>query len=279
MFQYAIGRALAYRHNTELLLDTRLFKGYGLRTFELEKVFSIKTDVATEDKIKGLIGWKASRIGSRLLKEPRLAFLRGSNYFIEPAVHYVKELCDLPGDCYITGYWQSERYFEDIKNLIRTDFSFPQPLTGYNAEIADKIQSINAVSLHVRRADYVTDRQTSNDHGTCETEYYDKAVMYISKQITSPVFFIFSDDHEWVKSNLSLKYEHHFVSHNSGPDSYKDMHLMSLCKHHIIANSSFSWWGAWLNKNADKIVIAPDRWFLADKYDSSDHVPKDWVRL
>jgi hypothetical protein len=256
MFQYAMGRTLAYQHKTDLLVDTRMFQGYGLRNFELETVFNIQTHIATEGRIKKLIGWKANKLSGRLLREPCFAFLRGRNYYIEPAVNYVKEVRNLHDDCYISGYWQSERYFEDIKELIRTDWTFRQPLEGLNAELADKIKSMNAVSLHVRRADYVMDQRTNSVHGACPKEYFDRAVKYISELISSPAFFIFSDDPEWVKANLSLNYEHYFISHNTGLDSFNDMHLMSLCRHHIIANSSFSWWGAWLN--TDNEITCPD---------------------
>jgi hypothetical protein len=256
-----------------------MFQRYGLRNFELEKVFNIQRRVATDGEIKQLIGWKANKLSGRLLRESYFAFLRGRNYFMETATGYVKEVQSLPDDCYISGYWQSERYFEDIKDLIRTDWTFRQPLEGRNAELADKIQSVNAVSVHVRRGDYVTNPRTNSVHGTCPPEYYDRAIAYISERVTSPVFFIFSDDPDWLEDNLTFNYEHYFISHNTGPYSYNDMQLMSLCRYHIIANSSFSWWGAWLNPDNDKIVIAPDRWFLMDKFDSSDHVPGSWVRL
>ncbi len=279
MFQYAAGRALGCRHNTDLLLDTRMFQRYGLRSFELDKVFNIHSREATESEIKSLIGWKANKLSSRLLREPRLAFLRGQNYFIEPSTKYIEEVRNLPNDCYIFGHWQSEKYFDDIKDVIRTELIFRRPLTGRNAEIADIIKSTNAVSVHVRRGDYITNKNTNGVHGSCGVDYYERASMYILKRVGSPLFFIFSDDPEWIKNNTLINYEHHVISHNSGIGSYNDMHLMSLCKHHIIANSSFSWWGAWLNQNYDKIVVAPDRWFLTDKCDSSDHVPASWVRL
>ena len=279
MFQYAAGRALAYRHKTDLLLDTRMFQRYSLRSFELTKVFNIHSRVATVDEIKSLIGWKANRLSSRLLREPRLAFLRGRNYFIQSSAYNVKDVHNLPTDCYISGYWQSEKYFDDIKDVIRNDLTFQQPLIGRNAEIADKIKSSNAVSLHVRRGDYVTNQKTNSVHGSCGPEYYERASMYILERVSSPVFFIFSDDPEWVKNNSLIKHTHHIISHNSGLDSYSDMHLMSLCRHHIIANSSFSWWGAWLNNNNDKIVIAPERWYISSKRDESDRVPKSWIRL
>lgn len=279
MFQYAAGRALAYKRNTDLLLDTRMFQRYRLRSFELDKVFNIHSRSATDREIRQVVGWKANKFIDRLLRDPWFIFLRGKNYFIEPVISYVKEVHSLPADCYISGYWQSAKYFYDIKELIQAEFTFKQPLVGNNFDIAEKIKSINAVSLHVRRGDFVSNSLTNATHGTCPTGYYDKAMRYIEKYVSGPVYFVFSDDMDWVKENIRINNEYYFIDHNSGLESFNDMHLMSICKHHIIANSSFSWWGAWMNPASDKIVIAPDKWFRVESADSSDHVPASWVRL
>jgi hypothetical protein len=114
--------------------------------------------------------------------------------------------------------------------------------------------------------------------GVCSLAYYQKAIEYIKSQVKTPVFYIFSDDIEWVKSNLLLDKNTVFVGHNKGTESYNDMHLMSLCKHHIIANSSFSWWGAWLNASPNKIVVAPKKWFASNQNDQ-DLIPRSWVKL
>ena len=135
-----------------------------------------------------------------------------------------------------------------------------------------------AVSLHVRRGDYVSDPKTKAILGVCSLDYYRAAIAHIAERIESPAFFVFSDDIAWAKANLEIPFPCEYVDHNQGQQSYNDMHLMSLCKHHIIANSSFSWWGAWLNPRKDKIVIAPENWF-ANNEDAKDLIPPESVKL
>lgn len=277
MFQYSIGMVLAHKHNTELLLDTRMFQRQNLRTFELNEVFNIHSRAATDREIRQAIGWKANKIIARLLREPRFAFLRGNNFFIEPVISYVKEVHSLPADCYISGHWQSDRYFKNHESLIREQFRFKKSPEGKNKDFVQKIVGCNAVSLHVRRGDFISNAHTNATHGTCLAVYYDKAIRYIEDRVNNPVYFVFSDDMDWVKGNIRINNEHYFIDFNSGLESYNDMRLMSLCKHHIIANSSFSWWGAWLNQNKEKTVVAPEKWF-ANGASSHDHVPSSWHR-
>ncbi len=281
MFQYAAGRALAEKYGVPLLLDTNLLKGYGLHNgFELDRVFSIDAHIATDSEIYKLIAWRGTRIGCRLLRVKSLAFLRRKKYYMENGTSFNPEFVSLPEDCYLSGYWQTERYFKVHEALIREQFRFKLPLTGKNKEFVERIkQSSGAVSLHIRRGDYVSNPQTHAAHGICPIPYYKKAMRYIELQVKNPVYFIFSDDIKWVQDNLPIQQKHYFICHNKGLESYNDMRLMSLCKHHVIANSSFSWWGAWLNSNTDKIVIAPDQWFLNPDWDSRDHVPPDWFRF
>jgi hypothetical protein len=176
------------------------------------------------------------------------------------------------------GYWQSEKYFSEFSQQIRRDFSFCKPLSSDNEEFANEINHINAVSLHVRRGDFVNNPTTLATHGLCSLDYYRAAVQYISYRVNQPHFFIFSDDIAWTKENLEIVFPCHYVDHNQGAESHNDMRLMSLCQHHIIANSSFSWWGAWLNPSKEKIVIAPKRWF-AKQIDTRDLLPPSWVVL
>jgi hypothetical protein len=147
-----------------------------------------------------------------------------------------------------------------------------------NQLIAQEIGQSNAISLHVRRGDYVHNSNTLATHGLCSLDYYQTAINYITERVAQPNFFIFSDDITWVKDNLKVDFKCRFVDHNHGTESYNDMRLMSLCQHHIIANSSFSWWAAWLNPNHKKIVIAPRQWFVNDN-NVSDLFPQNWVKL
>ena len=196
----------------------------------------------------------------------------------EPHFHYWKEFFSAPEKCYAVGYWQSERYFKSVETSIRQAFSFKIPLDGKNTEVADKISKGNAVSLHIRRGDYANDQATHAVHGLLPMRYYQMAVTHAAQFLESPRFFVFSDDIGWARANLNLNYSCEFIDHNRGADSYRDMQLMSLCDHHIIANSSFSWWGAWLNPDPGKIVIAPKEWF-ANANDVSDLFPSGWVEI
>lgn len=148
-----------------------------------------------------------------------------------------------------------------------------------NEQVAQNILSVNAVSLHVRRGDYVSNLTINQFHGTCSLEYYNQAIAQIAKKVETPHFFVFSDDPEWVKSNLKIDYSITIVDHNNADKNYEDIRLMSLCKHHIIANSSFSWWGAWLCRNPNKIVIAPLKWFNDKSINTTDLIPDGWIKI
>jgi hypothetical protein len=140
------------------------------------------------------------------------------------------------------------------------------------------MKDANSVSLHVRRGDYVTHAATAKVLNPCSLDYYHKAIECVSRTVTSPHFFVFSDDPAWAQRNLKITFPTKYIDKNSGSQNYVDMHLMTHCKHNIIANSSFSWWGAWLNKNPDKLVIAPTNWF-ANGIDDRDLIPPEWIRL
>ncbi len=279
MFQYAVGRALSLRKNTELRLDISGFASYGLHQgFELERVFACPAEIASTSEIDRLLGWQSNHFIRRLLLHSRFAVFRRNTLVVEPYFHYWPGIKLLGAECYLSGYWQSEKYFADLSMQIRADFTFKQPLAGKNVELAKQINLVNAVSLHVRRGDYVKSQKTNSTHGLCSLEYYRDAIRYVTERVERPQFFIFSDDIEWVKSNLKIDFPVDYVKHNRGKESYNDMRLMSLCHHHIIANSSFSWWGAWLNPNMDKIVVAPGKWF-ANQTEVKDLIPDGWITL
>lgn len=180
----------------------------------------------------------------------------------------------------ISGYWQSEKYFSDYEKEIREEFRFVKPLDKKNLNILKRIEKTNSVSIHIRRGDYASDKRTNQFHGVCTLSYYQKAISYIKRRTANPKFFIFSDEPEWVKDHLKIDCAT-FIDRNKGYKSYIDMQLMSFCKHNIIANSSFSWWGAWLNSNPDKIVIAPKKWFENNEAqkNSKDILPRAWIKI
>lgn len=279
MFQYAAGRALSLNNDVPLALDVCGFENYRLHQgFELFKVFKCAPDIATQKDIYRVLGWRSGKIVRKIIMRPSGAIFRGRHLIIEPYCHYWPEIKNVSRCCYLAGYWQSEKYFKNVATTIRADFTFKNSLSKLNAELAEQIRHVNSVSLHVRRGDYAKDLKTNATHGLCSLDYYQTAIRCISDQIKQPHFFVFSDDIAWVQNNLQIGFPCQYVDHNQGVDSYNDMNLMSMCQHNIIANSSFSWWGAWLNPNPDKIVIAPQKWF-ANKNNVKDLFPQGWVTL
>ena len=174
---------------------------------------------------------------------------------------------------------KSEKYFSNVEPQIRRDFTFRTPMNSINASIAAQIPAVNAVSLHIRRGDYVSDAKAAATHGLCSIDYYQEAIRYISSKTPDPHFFIFSDDIEWAKENLHIDCHHQYINQNHGSESYNDMRLMSMCRHHIIANSSFSWWGAWLNPSSNKLIITPNNWFARNEKPTSDLIPSTWIAI
>ena len=279
MFQYAAGKALSRTLSCPLLLDIHDFGCYELHNgFEIDRVFSAPVKVAKKSDVAQVLGWRSGKLMRRLLRRMQFPLLNGPNLVIEPHFNYWSGLKDVSSMTYLMGYWQSEKYFKDFELQIKSDFSFTSALSGGNLQVSRRIQSCNSVALHVRRGDYVTDRATAKILNLCSIQYYQEAIDRIARRIHRPIFYIFSDDQRWVRNNLKVSFPVEYIERNDGPQSYIDMQLMSLCKHQIIANSSFGWWGAWLNTNPDKIVIAPRNWFC-NHFNDDDLIPQEWERL
>ena len=279
MFQFAAGRALALEQGQPLCLDISGFSGYPLHQgFELDRIFDCRVPIATEVEVRAVLGWQFSSSARRIVGRSGFGWLRRPGFVVEPSFSYWSGLNKVPPDCYLVGYWQSFKYFEKCAAVIREDFSFQAQKVIHNNAIAKQIIQANAVSIHVRRGDYLHDPRTSAKHGVCSLDYYENAIRHIADRVDSPSFFVFSDDIDWVRENLQIDAPCQYVDHNRGASSFLDMYLMSLCQHNIIANSSFSWWGAWLNSNLDKIVLTPKNWFLQD-IDTSDLIPQGWVSV
>lgn len=278
MFQYAAGRALSLKYEQPLWLDVSGFADYGLHQgFELQRIFNCTAEIVNETDMRRILGWQFSPCIRRVLSRPNMKAFRSRAFVVEPYFHYWPGIKSVPCDCYLMGYWQSEKYFLEVASQIRKDFSFRLPLENQNVELAKQINQVNAVSLHVRRGDYANIPKTTATHGLCSLDYYRASIRLVAEQVQQPHFFVFSDDIAWVKNNLKIEFPHQYVDHNHDAESYNDMRLMSMCQHHIIANSTFSWWGAWLNPSVNKIVVAPSRWF-ANQTDVPDLLPQDWIK-
>lgn len=282
MFQYACARSLALDLGLPLKFSTDGFGAYNAHNgFELGRVFGLKLDIAGGRELGDLIGWgRQAPAVRRVLGKRTFSWLAGRRFLGEPHLRYwaaLRERARLGG--YLQGYWQSERYFAGHAARIRSDFAFHDDVSGANQRIAHDIGQRTAISVHVRRGDYVSNAKTLAVHGTCSPEYYHAAIETLLQRCLGARLFAFSDDPQWVSQVLQPRYpDLVLVDHNKGLDSYNDMRLMSMCQHHIIANSSFSWWGAWLNPRPDKTVIAPARWF-ANGRDTEDLIPESWERM
>ncbi|UWS07795.1 alpha-1,2-fucosyltransferase [Phaeobacter inhibens] len=270
MFQYAAGRALADRLGVSLTLDSRgaELRGEGVLT----RVFDL--DLATPDiwpplRQRAPLGYALWRgLGQHLGTGPKLRR--------EVGLGYNPDFVDWSDNSYLHGYWQSERYFAQSAERIRRDFTFPEYSNQQNAEMAARIGETNAISLHVRRGDYLT----LAAHVLCDQAYYEAALAQVLDGLKGqPTVYVFSDDPQWAKENLPLPCDKVVVDFNGADTDYEDMRLMSLCKHNIIGNSSFSWWAAWLNQTPDRRVAGPAKWFGDPKLNNPDILPPGWLRI
>lgn len=282
MFQYAFARTLSVINSTELVLNTSYLQS--------KLPFS---SMATQMKYElGIFNINA-KIESNFFSSKYLYPFAKAEFLLRDKINQSKynvlieqqhnfKPYDLltPDNSYIKGNFQSERYFEFISSVIREEFEFKINLNAENINWKSKILNSNAISIHVRRGDYISLIQNQNKFSATSINYYEEAINYIKSKITNPVFFIFSDDINWAKQNIITNTETYFVDNNNTPQtSYIDMQLMSLCKHNIITNSTFSWWAAWLNNNTNKIIIAPQQWFADISINSQDIIPQEWIKL
>ncbi|MHB8117593.1 MAG: alpha-1,2-fucosyltransferase [Methanothrix sp.] len=277
LFQYAMARRLALINDVPLKLDISEFENDNLRNYALGN-FNIVENIASPSERAKLL--KTNNIASKIMLHiGKLKPYYRRSYIKERFFHFDPNILKVSHDVYLEGYWQSEKYFKDIEDVIRYEFRVKPDQDEANKAMAQNIMSKEAVSIHIRRGDYVTDPKTNKFHGTCSLGYYLNGIEKIADLISNPHFFIFSDDHQWIQDNLKIEYPATFVTHNGAGKDYEDLRLMTLCNHHIIANSSFSWWGAWLCENEKKMVFAPVKWFNASEFDTKDLIPASWQRI
>jgi hypothetical protein len=277
MFQYAMGYSLAHDKNMVLKLDISWFNNMGNatpRNFELkifDKNIEYAENVVINQKNFVVRKLKLNRLWDKFIK-PKYDIIN------EPYFHYWKEFNNIDMSSYLIGYWQSERYFKHNRDLILRIFSFPEISEPHNVNFEHEINKyVDSISLHVRRGDYVLDKHTNSYHGTCNMDYYKNSMTYLSKELENPHFFIFSDDPDWVTAEFSGD-NITVIRGNDSELSFRDMQLMTICKHHIVANSSFSWWGTWLSKK-EGITVAPRQWFADSSINTDDLYCSDWIRI
>jgi len=279
MFQYAAGKALSLERGTELLidksdLDKETNGAFTKRHYELG-CFNITERFANSNDL-----FPYKNIGSSRLKRLRdryFPWLVNKVSFYESGNSFHRNFFKLPANTYLNGFWQSEKYFKKYETQIRNSFQIKDPLPDELKDVLQNIRTTTSVSLHVRRGDYVSLKSANDYHGLCSQEYYEAAIDKLKKKYRDIVIFVFSDDIEWCKTNLNFNSPMHFISQNKG--AQWDLYLMSECRHNIIANSSFSWWGSWLNTNPNKVVIAPKNWFRDTTISTNDLIPENWIRL
>ena len=250
LFQYALGRAHSLKTGRKLFLDTSWYNSQNKRKFLLDN-FNLRVDIANERIINNFISNKRRLLLKFLLNQHRMIYE-------EELFNFDSSIFQLKGNIYLNGYWQNENYFLDHRKTIVHDFKLKNHLSNENDSILDDVKNSNSVSIHIRRGDIAEDSKLNEKIGTVPLNYYKKAVDDISKYHDNLKFFIFSDNITWTKKNFKINQNHSYVADNS---PQYDMFLMINCKHNIIANSTYSWWGAWLNENTNKKIYAPKIWF------------------
>lgn len=290
LFQYAAGRSLSLDRDDTLSLDASFYvyphfwtaqRACKLHHFHVVGDFIYHSYLPSSFMSVVCQGaWKAPEMvnfsSERLFRK-----LPGPLY----QVHYIHEMIFLShtekftmqGNLYLDGNWQSEKYFANHADVIREDLQIYTSPSFENKKWCDFISSKNTVCLHVRRGDYVTDSFAKQHIGTCSIDYYNRAIEYITDRVDKPVFIVFSDDIPWAQANISIPFPAYYMIQNNEDTDYEDLRLMSLCKYFITANSSFSWWGAWLGNAEDKIIVCPEKWY--NDGTKNDIIPDRWVRL
>jgi hypothetical protein len=269
LFQYALGRNLAIKNNTDLRLDLSSFDDLDHRPFKLDK---LKTKI-----FRAKIADIPYRVRMTKLNKLRVGVAKifGSNpkLRIEKQFNFDDRVLNYKDGTYLWGYWQCEKYFSEIKEIIKEEFQFKENIDSRLNSTAVSLRQFDSVCLHIRRGDYVDNPY----YNILPLAYYKKALSIITKDLNEPKIFIFSDDIEWCVQNLKIEFPHEFIS---GNQDWEDLKLMTLCKHNIIANSSFGWWGAYLGIDKEKRIIAPKTWFSEKMgHNTEDLVLENWLKL
>lgn len=273
LFQYAVGRGLAVRRNTGLSFDLSWFgrhlanetpRAYALQPYELD----VSLDGARHPSVRPV---PKTRLGRFLARRDALLFKQAGQGY-DPAV------LDAPDGSLLDGYWQSEKYFLNVSARVREELTPADPPAGRNADLLSRIHSQLSVGIHIRRGDYVTNKHAYAFHGMPEVDWYRRAVDLIATRIGGAELFVFSDDPDWSEAEFRPEHPTTYVRHN-GHAAHEDLRLLAACSHHILANSSFSWWGAWLGEKPGQLAVAPNPWYRNVPGATGDVVPARWITL
>jgi hypothetical protein len=275
MFQYAAARALAVRAGVPLELDLSWFgsdpdRHYALAPFSIEA--RLREPQSSTLRSKGLLA-RVSRWLRIVCKAQGIPAFREASYRYDARIEHA-----LP-PVFLDGYFQSEKYFSTLRQQIATEFMLRDRPAPAAASILDKIASCDAICVHIRRGDYVSSPAANAYHGTCSLDYYYAGLAQVSKGLLRPHCFVFSDDPAWVRENFRPECPMTLVDIHRIDEAHEDLRLMAACQHYVIANSSLSWWGAWLGAREGKLVVAPLRWFQQNDIDTNDLIPPAWIRL
>lgn len=276
MFQYAAARAVAIQNNALLRLDLSWFGTDPDRQFALAP-FNIQAETFVDKDSLPSTGWTA-RMHQRVKR--RLKWSKdGVPVFSEKSFGYDAAIQRLRAPISLDGYFQSERYFSPIRDQIAKDFRLRADPAGKTQEMLDRIANVDAICLHIRRGDYVSNAAANAYHGTCSLDYYRSGLSLAAAGLAKPHCFVFSDDPAWVRHHFQADVPMTQVDIHGTHEAHEDLRLMAACKRFVIANSSLSWWGAWLGSQNDKLVVAPKRWFQDTGKDTRDLIPADWRRV
>lgn len=278
MFQYALGKAVAKKHNTSLRLDTtflldRTLKNTVFRNYDLD-ILNLEVKIAQQEDIEQVLTAVpeyslSEKIKFRFLKST-IPYFRKNEFYEKQFYAFDPNVFNTQKNVYFYGYWQNQHYFNHIKDELQKDFSFRNPLSENENTLLSEINSENAVAINVRRTDYISDQETNEFMGVITGSYYPEAIKIVKQKISKPRFYIFSDDIEWCREHFKDLENHVIVDHSYKGHKFSSyLRLMSSCKHFIIPNSTFAWWAVWINQNNNKVIVQPKNWVNDKSKDTS----------
>lgn len=280
IFQYSFGRSLSLKLNTDLKFDIQT--NLDIASFTKRSVglfnFDVNLNLASAEEINQFKCFNNKYLSRTERKIIQKLPLLNKRYIVQDPYNPYNTVDSFRDNCYYDGHWQSEKFFKSIESVIRKDLEFNLKLDQVNSRLLEEIDASDSVSIHIRRGDYINIKANSKMFYTCPFEYYQKGVEILNSKSANQQYFVFSDEIDWAKKNFK-GYNFRFIESNIDLPVI-DLFLMTKCKNNIIANSSFSWWGAWLNQNPNKIVIAPKNWYKGSlNRIINDLIPVEWKMI